>query len=115
MNKSLQLQKYLLAAWLNRWLAWGNVRPEVEWGDSDDKPALKFRSALFGNLAVQLVLGAAKLEGWAICAHCRREYIPLKRRPKAGQRNFCPECRAANVPRQYAMRDFASRKRKTGE
>ena len=113
MNKNLTVQEYLLVEWLNFWLAVGDVRPKVEWRKTGDRPAVKFRSGLFGALAVQLVLGVAKLEGWAICTHCRKEYIPQKRLPKAGQRNFCPECRNAKVPRQYAMRDFALRKRES--
>lgn len=109
---SRPLDKRFLVMCLNEWFDLGNVRPEIGWGQREDRPSFQFRGGLFGALAIQLVLGAAKLDGWAICTHCRTAYIPQKRRPKAGQRNFCPECRDAKIPLRYAMRAFGLRERK---
>ena len=113
---SLGLDKHLLVMCLNEWLTLGNVSLRIDWWSSEDRPTVKFNThGLFGALAVQLVLSAAQVDGWAICTHCRSEYMPTKRQPKTGQRNFCPPCRSANIPRQYAMRAFAARKRKNKE
>ncbi|SRR6266478_4128599 len=108
---SPEMDKHLLVMCLNEWLTLGNVSLRIDWS-SEDRPTVKFNThGLFGALAVQLVLSAAQVDGWAICTHCRSEYMPPKRQPKTGQRNFCPSCRSANIPRKYAMRAFASRKR----
>jgi hypothetical protein len=110
---SVRFDKIILMLRLNEWLNLGNVRPEIEWREREERPSVKFNTnGLFGALAVQLILSAAKVDGWAICTHCRKEYMPTKRRPKTGQRNFCPDCRAANVPARYAVRAFGLRKLK---
>jgi hypothetical protein len=89
------------------------VHAIVQWLKDELRPVITFRGVgLFGALAVQLALSVAGVNGWSICDACHRQYIPMQRRPKTGQRNFCMECRQEGVSKQYALRDYRERQRK---
>jgi hypothetical protein len=106
-------EKFLLGEVLQEWLTLGDVHAIVQWHKDEIRPVITFRGAgLFGALAVQLALSVAGVDGWAICDACHRQYIPMQRRPKTGQRTFCVDCRKQGVPKQYALRDYRERKRK---
>lgn len=45
-----------------------------------------------------------------VCSSCGKEYSAY-RRPKAGKRNYCADCRAAGEPVADRMRDYRERKR----
>jgi hypothetical protein len=90
----------------------GDVRAIVQWFHEGPRPEIRWQGAgLFGALAVQLTLTVAGVDGWAICSACHKQYVPTQRRPKAGQRNFCVECRNQGIPKQYALRDYWERRR----
>jgi len=114
---SVEGEKLIVARVLNEWLRLGSVRPVMEWRPSrkHERPAIRFggSSGLFGALALQLALAIGKLDGLALCVHCRAEYMPAARSPKAGQRNFCPDCRKAGIPNRYSLRDWRERNRRT--
>jgi hypothetical protein len=116
-EQTVEGEKMIVARVVNEWLRIGNVRPVVEWRPRRkyERPAVRFggSSGLFGALALQLALAVAGMEGLAVCSHCRAEYMP-QRRPKAGQRNFCLECREAHVPTRYSVRDYRERMRNKG-
>ena len=106
-------EKFLLGELLQEWLTLGDVHANVQWLKDELRPVITFRGAgLFGALAVQLALSVAGVDGWSICDACHRQYIPMQRRPKTGQRNFCMECRQEGVSKQYALRDYRERQRK---
>lgn len=111
-QQHLDVERVKVAMVANEWLSLGRVRPVVDWRHSHKKPSVRLGGhGLFGALALQLALAVGQSPGFAICVHCRQEYPPTARRPKAGQRNFCLDCRAAGIPRQYSLRDFRDRQR----
>jgi len=92
---------------LNLLLELGRVRPWVIWQGSGSaaRPQLMFSGPnLLSYLALQLSLTASKHDAFAVCSYCNKEYSPLRRAPKAGQRNFCPDCRANGVPVRIGQR-----------
>jgi hypothetical protein len=112
----------LLARVVNEWFTIGNVRPVLTW-PSDTRPSVRLggpvwysgmawvsEAGLFGALAVQLALAVGQSRGFAICDHCRSEYVP-ERRPRIGQRRFCQECRVAGIPNRYSLDDFRKKLR----
>jgi len=54
---------------------------------------------------------AVKKSRRAVCCECGEPYLP-KRRPKANQRNYCPDCRASGAAQRAAAREYRRRKRK---
>ncbi len=98
---------------LNQLLELGRVRPWLLWERSaGTRPELVFTGpSLLSYLALQLCLRASKHDAFAVCSYCHREYAPAERAPKAGQRNFCPDCRARGVPIRMAQRSRRERLR----
>jgi hypothetical protein len=97
---------------VNTLLGLGNVRPWIVWPSGQGRPQLRDSGrSLLSVLALQLCLRAARIDAFVLCTHCQRQYLPPERAPKAGQRNFCPECRQKGVPQQYALRDFRRKQR----
>lgn len=89
---------------LDYWLSIGHVRPRLVW--DDDKCSVSFDNTLFGMLAMQLMLEISSSGGIGFCHGCGKSYAPKRRRPKVGQRNYCPKCgrRAALRDAQAALR-----------
>jgi hypothetical protein len=99
---------------LNVLLELGRVRPWLVWErtESAARPKLMFSGRnLLSYLALQLCLRASKHDSFAVCSYCEREYTPTRRAPKAGQRNFCPDCRDSGVPVRLAQRSRRDRLR----
>jgi hypothetical protein len=92
-------QFFLLTA-VNEWLEVGQVGLRlgiVEWSRKRTawKAEMHFgrgRYNLFGQLAFQLFLSVAGEDRLYTCSGCRYPYIRLKRAPRAGQDNYCPDC-----------------------
>lgn len=108
-----QAPDYLLrnrvASALNRWLAMaGGERATVTWGRRVEIVTRR-GEGLLARLGWQLVIEAAGAEAWASCDRCRIE-VPMLR-GRAGERRFCPTCRAAGWPVRLAARDSRARKR----
>jgi hypothetical protein len=99
---------------VNTLLGLGRVRPHLSWEGSGGKarPQLKLSGPnLLSYLGLQLCLTACKLDSFAMCSYCSQLYLPPLRAPKAGQKNFCPDCRKAGVPVRIAQRDRRERRR----
>lgn len=80
------------------------------------RPEIRSSSqSLLSQLALQLCLRLAKVDRFLVCVHCQKPYSPVVRAPKFGQRNFCPECRRAGIPKIYALKDFRQRQRQSRE
>jgi hypothetical protein len=104
------------ARFLNSLLELGRVRPWLVWegAGGSARPKLLFSGPnLLSYLSLQLCLRASKHDAFAVCSYCNQQYTPTGRTPKAGQRNFCPDCREAGVPVRIAQR--ARRDRLRGE
>jgi hypothetical protein len=96
---------------LNTLLGLGMVRPWIVWPEGSRPQVVYSGRTLMSGLALQLCLRVAKIPSFVMCAHCQQSYLPEKRAPKTGQRNFCPACRDKGIPQQYASWDFQQRKR----
>lgn len=100
-----------LAQVVERWLELGGVR--VRYGWSTDRGHLSFGgSSLFGALSTLLAVGVSGAT-LLLCDECHLPYAPVKRRPPAGKRHFCPECRDNGAPQRHASADYRARKRQT--
>lgn len=108
-----------LASTIQDWLIVGNVRPTVSF-----KAAAGWSIALGGHLggasrgaygqptfgtwglfpaiALQLAFSVARAEGLSICSACGHAYT-RRRRPKTGQRNYCPTCKENGAPWRLAQ------------
>ena len=103
--------RLMLVRLVNDLLALGKARPWVRWPKDALRPRIVFSSpGLLSYLALQLALRVTKMNSFFLCTHCQKEYSPTARAPKKGQRRFCPECRAAGIPKQYAISDYRDRK-----
>ena len=101
---------------VNRWLAWGDVRPSLTWPVGHKAVTVTLvGSALFSVLAMQLAYAIIGRGGFAFCSGCGMPY-ETPRRPRISQRRYCPLCRERGVPVRDAKRDARrpkARKRKT--
>ena len=108
-----QRDREMGARLLNCLLQLGRARPLITWEGSGKsaRPQMVFSTPrLLSYLALQLCLTALESEAFEVCGYCCREYTG-KRAPKAGQRNFCPECRRTGVPGLLAQREHRARVR----
>lgn len=65
--------------------------------------------ALFGALALQLLLAATRTDGLAICSACGLSYRP-SRQPTTNRRRYCAECRERGASLRDAAADYRRRK-----
>ncbi|MCA1849718.1 MAG: hypothetical protein LC672_01365, partial [Acidobacteria bacterium] len=110
----LDRERTLVADGVNHWLAGGGVQPKVSWKGL--RPVITFEcprpyGKLFANLAIQLMMAVSQADAVAICSACGQSYMP-RRRPKTGQRRYCPNCKG--VARRDASADYRRRKRAAG-
>jgi hypothetical protein len=113
-RKGADRDRKMWARLLNVLLELGRARPWLVWeGDgSYARPNLVFSGPnLLSYLALQLCLRASKYDAFAVCGYCHQEYTPMRRAPKTGQRNFCPDCRDRGVPVRLAQRSRRERLR----
>jgi hypothetical protein len=67
---------------------------------------------LLGALGLQLAQKISKTNGLALCSGCSGFFSP-KRKPSAGRRTYCGECRDAKIPERDAAR--SSRAKSSGQ
>jgi hypothetical protein len=65
------------------------------------------QSGLLG-IIIQQIAQAIVTSHWAICSACAAPYQP-ERKPRKGQRRYCPACRRADIPHLHAVRDYRQR------
>lgn len=75
---------------VNFWIKVGSVRPNFSW--SGDAAFVSFDTHLFGALVGQLLTLVSRTKGLGFCSGCGDPFIPVRRRPKADQRNYCVTC-----------------------
>jgi hypothetical protein len=108
----LTLEKHVIKWRIAWWFRIGNVGPIFTWRN-DEKPAIEFGGdGLFGAIALQIALALGQSAGLAICDHCHEFYRPPHRRPKTGQRHFCPTCQDIGIPNRYSLADWREKKRR---
>src|SRR5581483_2818562 len=86
------------------WLEIGDVGLQFTWPDSGE-PEFRIAGGTFGLIAFQLMAMLTRSQDIATCSGCGQPYLRQGRRPKFGQRNYCPDCgvRVANRDRQRAL------------
>lgn len=118
-RRSVSAERVLLADCLTEMLGWGAPRIMAVWPKGlGSRPTLEIApGGLYAAIALQVCLRAGRNDHWAKCSNCGVVYTPRHRKPKAGQRAFCPECRASGAPVRLARQDYLERKRhgKTSE
>jgi hypothetical protein len=112
-GKASQQNRALFSHLMNTLPGLGGVRPWFSWSEASRsvaRPGITYSGqSLLSQLVLQLCLRIAKVDSFLVCTHCQQTYSPVVRAPKAGQRNFCPDCRVAGVAKKYALRDFRHR------
>ncbi len=98
-----------LADPLNMWLALGVAPPLLRW-EGSGPPAVLLGGGLFGTLAVQLMSAVTRTRGLSLCSECGDPYPP-ERQPRAGEKNYCQECRSQGKPGLNATKAYQRRKR----
>ena len=84
------LRQGFLKDGVNEWLGDAGVRLELNWSGGEPELTLT-GGGVFGALGVQL-LTAVTHHSLAVCSGCRKPYLRKARKPKQGERNFCPDC-----------------------
>ncbi|MBC8273672.1 MAG: hypothetical protein H8E40_01695 [Chloroflexi bacterium] len=98
------LRQLFLQDRVNEWLGDAGIRLELNW--SGNEPVLTLvGGGVFGALGVQL-LSAVTRNTLAVCSGCGEPYLRKARKPKPGQRNFCPDCQSNGVPNRLGQRDW---------
>ncbi len=107
-------QRELLVGRLNHYLALSGIQPIAIW--SITLPTLKFgcrgTTTLFAALTMQLAMNVTDCR-IAFCSYCHGQYMP-KRRPRAGEANYCPRCRKLHAT-TIRVRRLRTRLRTMGE
>jgi hypothetical protein len=107
--------KFHLARVISRLLRKANLRPELRWDETGQKPRIGFavsvRGELFGILTLELALAVCGQDDFVRCQACGIPYTP-QRLPKHGQRNYCETCRSTGAPARHASRVYRQRRRK---
>lgn len=65
-------------------------------------------SGLLGEIGLQLARAVVNTTAFAVCSGCGEMFAP-SRKPRAGERAWCEQCRAARQPQRAAQRDYARR------
>jgi hypothetical protein len=104
---TLQGSRFQLKREVNAWLDAGNVRPYLN--SRGHRWEISMRAAhfppLFGELALQMVMAATNIDGFALCDGCANTFIP-DRRPNPNRRRYCAECQHKKFPQRDAKREF---------
>ena len=97
------------------WCRWDSATLALDWHwQSSEPPTVSVSTfGIFGDLVAQLMFALAKRDGMVGCTGCGGPYTP-KRKPRVGQRNYCPQCRAEGIPQRHAARDYKQRQRAGG-
>lgn len=97
---SIDAQRTMVASALNEWLLLGDVNLALDWTASE--PSIHLGSpSLFSALGIELMLAVSRSDQLEVCTSCGNPF-PAQRRPRPGQRRYCPAC-----GRDAAVRDAA--------
>lgn len=85
------LAKTFLANAINDWVAEGNVRPMISWGE-EASPGFSLNASTFGLLGLQLMTAVSRIQDVYFCDGCGNPYSRKKRKPQAGRNQYCETC-----------------------
>jgi DNA-directed RNA polymerase subunit RPC12/RpoP len=105
---SVQLDRSILAQVVNEWLAIGDVRPMLRARHDSTELAMVATGGLFGALALRIAAAVAATSVVYLCDGCGKQIdmSERQRRPQAGKRAFCADCRAQGVPARFASAKY---------
>ena len=99
---------------VNQWIDIAGIKPRIRLAGNKATMIIGGHH-LFAELTLRLASALCLGRETVICDHCGIPYIPPGRRPRAGSRHYCPDCRASKFPERYAARDYRERKRQAAE
>ena len=112
---TVEAQKRKLAQVLNHWIDECEVGVSIAW---ETGPNIDVRLGLSdpygrGNrllivIAVQLLCAVLRSDQPVFCSECGRNYPPF-RKPRSGERNYCPECGKTAADRNFKRKSRAKR------
>ena len=110
----LDMIRDLAVTAVNLWIDMAGIKPRVRLAGNKATMTIGGHN-LFAELTLRLASALCQGRQTVICDHCGIPYIPPGRRPRAGSRHYCPDCRAAKIPERDAARDYRKRKRQAAE
>lgn len=107
----LDAQRRCVRDALEGWLKLGRIKPTID----DLSGGLAWTGAdLFGELAVQLALAVAGIEGRVFCVACGKPYAPKRRVIRHGF-NYCPSPACQKKADAQRAKRYRERKRSRGQ
>jgi hypothetical protein len=111
------LQRLSIRLRVNEWLRESSIQPLLWWDGTNASLRLGFDegtevgATLFGAIGMELAAVVRQQDSVFTCDGCGRFFAKGLRRPKRGQRSFCPKCRRDKVPMHMGQRDFSRRRK----
>lgn len=103
--------KGIVAVKLTTWFREAGVSTELEWPAREATPRLRHGGAgAFPTVLWQLSAAIASTDRFVLCAGCGDSFAP-SRKPKAGQKSWCEDCRSEGKDRKAARRAYRTRER----
>lgn len=92
------LQRFFLASSVNGWLSNSDVTLWLNWG-SEVRPRLSVDTGwgCFQKIWLELAQCLTGARQLCVCDMCNRLYVRYGRKPQAGRKNYCPDCREQNA------------------
>jgi hypothetical protein len=105
--------KATIAGEASAWLEQFNVRLCVEWERSSWVIKMRYGGRMISAVALQLAFAIVHGDRLFTCSGCGNPYKRPedKRKPNAGQENFCPACALARKPQARAERIYREKRR----
>jgi transposase-like protein len=104
-----------IAGELSEWLRRFTVHLAVDWGEAHDwRLQTRYSNGLLlSAIGLQLTLAVADADSLFICSACKKLYIRprSKRKPNAGQANFCDDCGDNRRPEREAEKRYRENRR----
>jgi hypothetical protein len=110
---NLKIARFVISWIIQGWLQLVHVMPFLDWNDPQHPTVRLGGGRLTGAIALELLFITARTDGLAICAACGIPYVPRPRRPRAGERTYCPDCGRKAAVRDAARRYRAAVKKRT--
>lgn len=108
-GESAEVDGLYLTEALTGWLSLGRVGARAQWSEWRSRPELTVAApTLFGAIARELAFQAGRVDGLYTCDGCGYPFSPA-RKPRAGERTWCIDCREAGEPERAAKRDARER------
>ena len=106
-------QREFIVQFVSSWLSLAGAGLTLWWPD-EGISVREGGGGLFGALMIGLMHAIAGSERIYFCSGCKELYVRSQKRPKPGQRNWCPNCQLEKRDQNQAAKDYRDRKRLGG-